>query len=78
MTTESPVVAQYEPDVHAVHADIPVDVARVPTRQGEQTVDEAAENLPAAHAPLTALSPVVAQYDPAVHLLQLEEDDDAA
>jgi len=36
-------------------------------------VEDAAEYLPAAQAPVTAVKPVVAQYDPAVHDEQLEE-----
>ena len=37
----------------------------MPVLQDEQIVDEAAAYVPAAHAPVTAERPVVAQYDPA-------------
>jgi len=56
-----PVVAQYEPAGHAVHAEEPVDAAKVPAVQLEHTVVEAAEYLPMAQAPVTAVRPVVAQ-----------------
>ena len=39
----------------------------VPAEQLEQTDADATENDPAAQAPVTAVKPVVAQYDPAVH-----------
>ena len=42
-------------------------------RQVEQAVDEATEYLPVVQTPVTAVRPVVAQYDPAVHAVQLEE-----
>jgi len=45
----------------------------VPVRQLEHTVAEAAEYFPAAQLPVTAVKPVVAQYDPAVHDVQLDE-----
>ena len=38
--------------------------------QLEQTVDESTEYEPAAQAPVTALRPAVAQYEPAVHAEQ--------
>jgi len=47
--------------------------ANFPDEQLEQTVDEVAEYEPAAHAPVNAVRPVVAQYDPAVHDKQLQE-----
>jgi len=50
-----------------------VDDEYVPERQIIQTVDDATEYEPAAHTPVTALKPVVAQYDPSVHDAQLEE-----
>jgi len=46
-----------------------------PDEQLEQTVAEASEYDPAAHAPVTAVRPVVAQYDPAVQDEQVEEPD---
>ena len=36
-----------------------------PDKQLEQTVDDAIEYEPAAHAPVITVKPVVAQYDPA-------------
>ena len=50
-----------------------MDDEKVPDKQLEQTVDEAAEYLPAAQAPVTAVRLVVAQYEPALHDEQLEE-----
>ena len=47
----------------------PVDAAKVPARQVEHAVAETAEYFPVAQTPVTAESPVVAQYDPAVHAL---------
>ena len=41
-----------------------------PTRQFVQKDDPAVEYEPAAQIPVTAVSPVVAQYDPAVQSLQ--------
>ena len=49
----------------------------VPDKQLEQAVEEATEYVPAAQAPVTAVRPVVAQYDPAVHEEQLDEPADA-
>jgi len=49
----------------------PVVAANVPIRQDEQTVAEADEYLPVPQEPVTADNPVVAQYDPAVHSVQL-------
>ena len=43
--------------------------AYVPARQLEQKLAEATEYVPAAQAPVTVLSPMVAQYDPAVHIV---------
>jgi len=40
-------------------------------RQLEHTVDDAAEYFPTAQAPVTALRPVVAQYDPAGHAVHV-------
>jgi len=48
----------------------------VPTAQLEQTEADAAENKPDEHAPVTAVKPVVEQYEPAaqgVHELELDE-----
>ena len=43
-----PVVAQYEPAVHDVHAVEPVDIWKVPARQFEQlVVEDEAEKVPA-------------------------------
>ncbi len=61
VTADSPVVAQYEPAVQAPHALSPADVAKVPSRQEEQTEADAAEYFPATQLPLTADSPEVAQ-----------------
>ena len=81
VTTVRPVVAQYEPALHAKQAVAPVDAIKVPARQLkqldedaegenvpdkqlEQSVEETTENEPAAQAPVTAVRPAVAQYDP--------------
>jgi len=64
------VVAQYDPPVHAVHEEDPVEAMKVPAAQLEHADDEAKEKVPVAHIPVTAVRPVVAQYDPpgqAVH-----------
>ncbi len=45
----------------------------VPEEQSEHTTDEAIEYEPASQAPETAVRPVVAQYEPAVHDEQLEK-----
>ena len=42
--------------------------------QLEHTVAAVAEYFPTAQAPVTALRPVVAQYEPAVHALQLDDE----
>jgi len=39
----------------------------LPDKQLEHTVADATEYEPVAHAPVTAVRPVVAQYDPAEH-----------
>ena len=44
----------------------------VPVEQLEQTVADATENDPAAQDPVTAVKPVEAQYDPAVHAVHTE------
>ena len=41
-------------------------------------LDDTTAYLPAVHAPLTAESPVVAQYDPAEHAVQVLNPADAA
>ena len=61
VTADSPVVAQYEPAVQALHALSPADEAKVPSRQEVQTDADAAEYFPATQLPLTADSPEVAQ-----------------
>ena len=53
------------------------DDENVPDKQLEHMVDEATENEPAAQTPVTAVRPVVAQYDPAVHAVQAVEPVDA-
>ena len=50
-----------------------IDDEYVPDIQLEHIVEDATENKPAAHTPVTAVSPVVAQYDPPGHAVQLEE-----
>ena len=84
VTAVRPIVAQYEPAVHAVHAVAPVETIKLPARQFEQldedaefayvpdkhleqTLAEATEYDPAAQAPVTAVRPAVAQYEPAGH-----------
>ena len=65
-------VAQYDPPRHAAHDVDPIDPIYVPARQLEQTEDDSIENEPAVQTPVTAVKPVVAQYDPpgqAVHAL---------
>ena len=61
LTAESPVVAQYDPAEHAVHALNPADAAKVPIKQDEQTEADAAEYFPTIQIPHTADSPEVAQ-----------------
>ncbi len=58
---DSPVVAQYDPAEHAVHALNPADAAKWPIKQEEQTEADAAEYFPTAQPPVTADSPEVAQ-----------------
>ena len=41
-----------------------------PAAQEEHTVEDAIEYFPAAQTPVTAIRPVVAQYDPAGHSKQ--------
>jgi hypothetical protein len=43
----------------------------------EQTDDDAAEYAPAAQTPVTAVRPVVAQYDPALHAAQTDNPAEA-
>jgi len=72
VTALRPVVAQYEPPGHGVHAEEPVKAWYVVMGQLKHTVDDTAEYFPAAQAPVTALRPLVAQYEPpghAVHVL---------
>jgi len=73
-----------------MHTVDPVEDWKVLPPQLVHTVAEAAEYMPIAQAPVTAVRPVVAQYDPAVHAMhalnpvaaenvpakQLEHDDD--
>jgi hypothetical protein len=73
VTAERPVVAQYDPPGHAVHALEPVLAKNVPVEQLVQTVAEAIEYLPTAQASVTAERPVVAQYDPPGHAVQAVE-----
>ncbi len=47
--------------------DEEADDENVATRQLEHMVADALEYVPAAHVPVTADCPVVAQYDPAGH-----------
>jgi len=46
---------------------------KVPTKQDEHTVADAAEYLPEAQLPVTTDKPAVAQYDPAGQAAQLVE-----
>ena len=78
VTADSPEVAQYDPAEHAAQALNPADAAKVPIKQDEQTEADAAEYFPATQLPLTADSPVVAQYDPAEHAVQALNPADAA
>ncbi len=45
----------------------------IPDEQLEQTLDAAIEYEPDAQAPITAVRPVVAQYEPAGQLVQLDK-----
>ncbi len=49
------------------------DAAYVPARQLAQTEADAAEYVPAAQAPVSAVWPVVAQYEPALHEVHAEK-----
>jgi len=53
------------------------DVEYDPAKQLEQTEDEATEYKPAAQAPVTDVSPVDAQYEPAGHVVHDMEPVDA-
>jgi len=55
------VVAQYEPALQEVHAVEPVEAWKYPAPQLVQELAEETENVPAAHVPVTAERPVVAQ-----------------
>jgi len=66
------VVAQYDPAEHDEQLEELTIAWKYPTRQLEQTVEEAAEYLPAAQPPVTPVKPVVAKYDPPGHDEQLE------
>ncbi len=55
-----------------------VEEEKVLTGQDKQTDAEAAEYFPAAQLPVTADSPVVAQYEPAVQALHALSPADAA
>jgi len=44
-----------------------------PDKQLEQTLEDVEEYKPAAQAPVTAVRPVVAQYEPPGHDVQLDE-----
>ena len=66
-------VAQYDPAGHASQPVDPVEISNVPARQLEHTVAEAAEYFPATQDPVTAVRPVVAQFEPEGHEVQLVE-----
>ena len=53
--------AEYLPAAQFSQLDKPAVPWKVPAAQLEQTVADDTEYLPAAHAPVTAVSPVVAQ-----------------
>jgi len=53
--------AEYVPAMQLSQLDEPAVPWKVPAPQPEQTVADDTEYLPAAHAPVTAVSPVVAQ-----------------
>jgi hypothetical protein len=69
-TTVRPASAQYDPAVHATHELWPTLAWKVPAEQSEQLAVPAVEYLPAPHAAVTALRPLISQYDPAVHKAQ--------
>ena len=73
MHVVDPVEAWYEPARQFEQLVEDADDEYVPDKQLEQTVEDATEYKPAEQAPVTAVSPVVAQYDPPVHAVQLEE-----
>ena len=56
--------------MQALHSVNPADAAKVPKRHAEHTIAEEDEYAPVAQTPVTADNPVVAQYDPAVHVVQ--------
>ena len=70
VTAVSPVVAQYDPPVHAMQLEEPVLAWYDPTRQLEHTVADAAEYDPDEQLPVTAERPADAQYDPPGHAIQ--------
>ena len=68
-----PVDAIYVPARQLEQLDEDAEVEYDPDKHLEHTVDEAIEYDPAAHAPDTAVRPVVAQYEPPGHIEQLKE-----
>ncbi len=62
----SPTDAAKVPAEQLVQLDEVAAELKVPITQDEQTLAEAAEYVPTAQPPVTADSPEVAQYDPAV------------
>jgi hypothetical protein len=78
VTAVRPVVAQYDPALHSEQAVASGSAMKVPVRQLEHAVAATAEYDPVEHTAVTAVRPVVAQYDPAGQLEQLFEADDGA
>ena len=72
-----PAMAQYDPAVHDEQLEEPAVAWKCPARQLEHTVADAVEYLPATQAPVTAVSPVVAQYDPPGQVVHAENPVDA-
>jgi len=60
-----------------VQLDEDADDEYVPDEQLEQAVEEAAEYEPATQEPVTAVRPVVAQYDPLGHAVHVVDPVDA-
>ena len=68
-----PTVAQYEPAVQVTQLVEPEVDWKLPAWHFEQFVAEAAEYDPTSHSPVTAVSPDVSQYDPAMQSEQFSE-----
>jgi hypothetical protein len=72
------VVAQYDPALQVSQPLDPVEASNVPVAQLEHPTAPALEYAPAAHGPVTALSPSSLQNDPAVQASHSVDPDDTS